>query len=915
MLGPVEVRLDGARLPVQTGKTTELLIRLALEAGALVRTDRLIEDLWADAAPATARNTLQQKVSRLRRSLGDAARVTGTAAGYVLEVDTSAVDALAVFGLADAAAGLRRSGDPAAATVADSALALFRGDVLVDGGDGDWLLPQRIRLEELRSSLREISVASRLDAGAAGEVVAELEALVAETPMRETFWELLITALYRDGRQADALAAYTRVRHVLADELGLEPGPGLQDVERRVLLQDPTLLGATIVPTAAGGNLPPAGDLLVGRDVEVKALQALVREKRLVSVFGPGGVGKTRLAVEVARAEPSAWLVRLDTATGRRSIMEAVADAIGVVRRSEASVVDGLRGTGTLIIFDTCEHVADDVGAVVGDLLAACPRLRVLCTTQVVLGVESEAVFVLDPLKAEDAASLFIALASQHRRSLAPDVGTVALLCASLDGLPLAIELAAARVKTLSVDDIHRRLDDRFSVLRDPSSRRPPRQRALETALSWSYDLLFPDDQRGLMALAAFAGGAPVAAFESVLVALGLPAASTVDIIARLADRSLLYVDDVEGVMRYRLLDSVRALALDRLDAAGLSNDARRAHAQWFAEAARRADVAVRSFDQPVHLALVRTERANIDAALAWSADNDPLLGLSIANGFAWCWVVLGVGSLGTERLRAALNAADGVVSDSASAETLFNIAWLESGNDVVRAEADARRGLDLDVAAPLIARLKVALAFTHVQQGRSAEALPLLEDARATYRVSGSAWDEGQAWLLTTHAASAVGDISLADHACSEADLLLRDLGDDWALDHLDAALGHTASAAGRYEDAAAHLSNAADAASRLGYAATEGYHRAALGRVLHQAGQNHAAVSELRRAVEIGAAAGELRLVALARTWLGVTLVALSDTDAGRVELLAADHWFRSSGGGQGADVAADALMAIGP
>src|SRR6185295_9045505 len=228
--------------PVRAGKTAEVLVRLALEAGVMVRTDRLIEDLWADEAVGTARNTLQTKVSRLRRDFGDRAIVTGTSAGYTLKVDPSAVDALEVLRLADEASAFRSAGDPSAALEACStALAMFKGEILSGVGDGDWLIPHRTRLEEVRLGLIEGQVAARLDLGAAADVIGELEALVRAYPMREGLWALLMVALYRDGRQADALATYQRARTTLADELGLDPGLQLQQLEQLILVQDASL--------------------------------------------------------------------------------------------------------------------------------------------------------------------------------------------------------------------------------------------------------------------------------------------------------------------------------------------------------------------------------------------------------------------------------------------------------------------------------------------------------------------------------------------------------------------------------------------------------------------------------------------------------------------------------------------------
>ena len=262
VLGVVELHRDGERIPVRRGKTTEVLVRLALEAGVMVRTERLIEDLWADQAVGTVRNVLQTKVSRLRRALGDAALVTGTSAGYTLEVDPSAVDALEVLGLAEQAAAFRGAGDPSAVLeTCTTALSLFGGKILSAAGDGDWVVPYRARLEEVRLGLVEDQLAARLDLGASSEVIGELEGLVSEHPLREGLWALLMVALYRDGRQADALATYQRARNRLADELGLDPGRQLQQLEHQILVHDPALgvpssTARGLGPDRPAGNLP-----------------------------------------------------------------------------------------------------------------------------------------------------------------------------------------------------------------------------------------------------------------------------------------------------------------------------------------------------------------------------------------------------------------------------------------------------------------------------------------------------------------------------------------------------------------------------------------------------------------------------------------------------------------------------------
>ncbi|HZX56334.1 MAG TPA: BTAD domain-containing putative transcriptional regulator, partial [Ilumatobacteraceae bacterium] len=561
VLDVVSVHRDGERISVRAGKTTEVLIRLALEAGTMVRTDRLIEDLWADEAVGTARNTLQTKVSRLRRALGDAALVTGTSAGYVLRVHPSDVDALEVLRLAEHASMLRSAGDAGAALeTCAAALAMFEGDILSGAGDAAWVVPHRRRLEEARLGLIEGHLAARLDLGAPGDVIGELEAMVRVHPVREGLWALLMLALYRDGRQADGLAAYQRARNWLSEELGLVPGLALQQLEQQILSHDPVLGLAHATAGALGpqrpvGNLPALAVELVGRAHQVAALCAVVTDARLVEIVGPGGVGKTAIALETGRAlmassevaQGGVWLARLEAALTADDVVDMLVAAFNV--GGEAALLERLKVNAAVIILDNCEHVVDAVGTLAVRLLNAVPGVRILCTSQVPLDVDGEVVFELAPLGLDDAVDLFTRRARGRAggRSTGGSDAVLQDLCRSLDGLPFAIELAAARTKTLSIEEITRRLDDRFAVLSDPASRRPERRRALRSTIQWSYGLLFPDDQRGLWALSTFAGGAPLEAVECVLAALDVPIRATIDVIGRLASRSLVIADE-DGV-------------------------------------------------------------------------------------------------------------------------------------------------------------------------------------------------------------------------------------------------------------------------------------------------------------------------------------------------------------------------------
>ncbi|GIF63816.1 SARP family transcriptional regulator [Asanoa ishikariensis] len=879
------MRRDGVPLAIPAGKTTEVLVRLALDAGELVRTERLIEDLWGGGA----RNTVQSKVSALRRALGDPALVQGGPAGYTLAIGRGQVDALEVLRLAEV------DGDTA------TALAMFRGDLLLPGaGDGAWVAPHRTRLREARLRLTEDSLAARIDLGAAGELVGDLEGLVEAHPLRERLWALLITALYRSGRQADALTAYRRVQRRLADELGVDPGRELRDLEQRVLRQDHGL------DAPAPGNLPGVSASLVGRDAELTALTRATRDHRLVTVVGPAGVGKTRLAVEVARsARPAggAWLVRLDGVRPGAPLWPAVGEAFGVSAATRAMVLDRLRGIDLLLVLDNCEHLLDEVADLVSTALSAAPGLRVLATSQVPSGVDGEVGFPLEPLTLADSITLFTERATQQRRSLVVDADTrrsIAQVCRALDGLPLAIELAGARAKALSIDEIARRLDDRFALLVDPTSRRPERRRTLRAAIAWSYDLLFPDDQRGLWAFACFAGGAPLTAFEHVLAALDVPATAAVDIVDRLVDRSLVAVDG--DATRYRLLDSVHAYSLERLRAAGLADVAQAAHATWLAEAADRAATGARGADQATHLATVRAEGANTDAALSWTADHDPLLGLRIANGFGWAWSVLGAGPDGARRVRAALSAADSRASEQDRATALLLAGFLEaSGGDLDRATADLEEA----------GGNGLYLAFVRSQQGRAPEALALLADCRSAFHRDGQVWEEGVSWLLEAWAGIALGDVAQGRAACAEALRLLEPVGDQWALSHAEALLGELAQAEQRFGAAAAHLRRAADATHALGFAAAEAHHLANLGRVQHRDGDREGAVATLRLARDTARATGDPRTAALAGVRLGWVLRALGRGDQARTAVEPACRWYAAAGGGDAA-LLADYLLA---
>ncbi|MET0997390.1 MAG: BTAD domain-containing putative transcriptional regulator [Marmoricola sp.] len=901
VLGAVEVRRDGVRLDLPAGKTTELLARLALDAGTRVRAEALLEELWDGPA---GRNTLQSKVSQLRRALGDKELVEGSTESYRLTVEPSAVDAARATELAAQATEARLAGDAAVSLErAREGLALFRGEVLADAGD--WATAHRTRLDEVRMGLVEDAMAARVDLGAGGDVVGELESLVEQHPLREGLWASLITALYRSGRQADALAAYGRVRRVLVDELGIEPGATLRSLEQQVLQQS-----AELEPTSSPrsvsvpGNLPPAGAPLVGRGDDLSAVTLATDEHRLVSLVGVAGVGKTRLALEVARgltAPGGVWLVRLDAVDDSAVLAQVVAETLHVT--GAEALAERLSGAGTVLLLDNCEHVVRQVAALVGSLLDTAPQLRILATSQVPLGVEDEYVHQLEPLSQDESVLLFTRRAQQMRRQLVLDTevtDAIEDVCRSLDGLPLAIELAASRVRSLSVRDIGRRLDDRFALLRDPNSQRPERRRALSGAIAWSYELLFPDDQRGLWALSCFAGSASLDATEHVLAALDVPATSVLDTISRLVDRSLVSVDTGDdGGVRYRLLDSIRAYAADRLRESGEHDLAAAAHASWFAAQASWCDERVRSERQPECLAIARAERANVDVALAWCAAHDPLLGVRIANGFGWTWVVLGDGTAGAARVRNALTA-DAPARERATGYLVAG--WLEaSTGNVVLAQSDLDSAGEIanDLDEVLRADVQRHQAFLSIQQGRPDVVIASARASLATYQPRGLDWGTAASLVLSAYGSLMLGDTATATREATEAVEILTPLGDSWGMVHAEAIIGGIAQAEHRFDDAARALVRAADESATMGFLGQAALHRTTLARVQQRLG-DPAAVTSYEQAIGDAASVGDGRLASTARLNLARLLRGNGDADGAIALLEENERWYRSAGGG---------------
>ena len=556
LFGQLEAADGGVALAVRGAKQRALLALLALHRGEPVSADRLIDALWGDGLAAKPANALQAQIGQLRRTLGAGAIVT-TEAGYALAVGPDEVDVVRFEQLVAKGRRLAEAGEMAQASAAlGEALGLRRGEPLAEFAYAGFADTERAQLDELTLVAIETRAGADLALGRHGELAGELEAQCRQHPLRERLWELLILALYRAGRQADALRAYTEVRDRLAGELGIDPGPALRELQARILAQDPSLAAASPAPVraaapAAAGNLRERLSSFIGRDAELEQVLGSVRASRLVTLTGPGGTGKTRLAVEAAAAlraeyQDGAWLVELASVAAPDGVGPAVAGALGAVASALGSpqppgsavqlIVRHLAGRSLVVVLDNCEHVIAEAAALADTLAGAVPGLRLIATSREALGIPGEVLVPVGGLAIPAAVELFADRARAVQPGFLADgqAGDVIEdICRRLDGLPLAVELAAARLRALPLATVAERLDDRFRLLTGGARTALPRQQTLRAVVDWSYDLLFEDERRLFARLAAFTGGCDLAAAEAICADDQVPAGEILDVLSR----------------------------------------------------------------------------------------------------------------------------------------------------------------------------------------------------------------------------------------------------------------------------------------------------------------------------------------------------------------------------------------------
>jgi predicted ATPase/DNA-binding SARP family transcriptional activator len=858
ILGPLEVRLDGRAVDLAGSRLRALVTRLAAGAPSVVSLAELVDALWPAGPPADPVNALQSLVSRVRRAVGTPGAIQQMAGGYRLTVDRGAVDAVQFADLV--AAGRRELHDGAPATARDlltTGLGLWRGAPLADAGDADYAVPEVTRLQDLRVDAYADLFEAELRLGRGGEIIGDLEALVLAHPLRERLAGQLVRALAAAGRTADALAAYDRVRDRLAGDLGVDPGGELQEVRLAVLRGE-------IVPAAADrfgsqrrSNLRSSLTSFIGRDAEVARVSELLATGRLVTVLGPGGAGKTRFASEVtrqwiSRRSDGVWLVELAPVSDETAIAQAMLGALGqldtrsvdrrVERHARPSIehlLDVLADSDCLLLVDNCEHLIGPVATLIGVLLAGCPRLAVVATSREPLGIDGEALCVLPPLGLPpdgvtaaaaveyQSVQLLVERARAVSAGFVVDDDTVAAvtdIVRRLDGLPLAIELAAAKLRVMPVAEIATRLSDRFRLLTGGSRTAMPRHRTLRAVVEWSWDLLTPDERLLAERLAVFPAGATTESATAVCGDDRLARGEIADLLLSLVDKSLL--TSVDGTpTRYRMLETIREYGADRLAERGEARAARTAHARHFAAVAAEVDPLLRTPDQLAALNILVTERDNILAALRFLVESDDPVdraaALDLALSLSWFWTMIGANADAAEWLGRVVAATEGSGHpgrDWARAAQAITIMFTGGENSadptVLRADLSAlARGLRA-AGPPQVSSLAILVPML-AYLGEDPETA---DAAMAEMLQSPDGWLRSAARISRSWFAENEGDIESmrADIDAALVDVEL--IGDRWGLSSVLSARGLLRAQDGDIDGAIADHERAWQLATELG-------------------------------------------------------------------------------------------------
>lgn len=913
MLGPLEVTDGGRAVQVGGARLRALLVRLALSPGETVGAEQLVDDLWEESPPAAAQNALQSLVSRLRTAVGRD-RIESTATGYRL-IDVE-VDA-AIF--TDLVSGAHYR----------EALALWRGPALADVTAARFATAPIARLEELRLTAQEGRIEADLQSGASADLVVELEALTAAHPTRERLRGQLMRALATAGRQTEALTVYDDTRQLLADRLGVDPSPELQKVHLAVLRGET----AAATPASRGSRVPASRTSFIGREDELRHVAEQLMNTRLVTLTGPGGAGKTRLATEAAaaredRVPDGAWFVQLASVTEPMDVVPAILTALGLreaalavswrrLNLDEADLqptdqvdrlADVLASRRLLLVLDNCEHLIDQIARVAEVVLAAAPGVHILATSREALQLPGESVYPVPPLSLPDegasldsagesaAVELFVdrgSAANPAFRLAADNLATVVRICRALDGIPLALELAAARLRTHTPSQIADRLNDRFALLTVGNRAALPRHQTLRAVIDWSWELLDAEEQQVLRRLAVCAGGATIDTAEVLC-----DVADVATVLAELVEKSLV-MSSYDDEIRYRLLETVRVYGLEKLDAAGESATVRRAHAAHFLAFAEAAEPKLRTHDQLTYLDRLTADHDNIIAALRWAVDSqDVATALRLCTSQLWYWAVRGMGAEATEwaatvSALAGDRAPDGLEFPYLACRAVAAMATKELDQgivSVVRGYVDRalevtsgqehpgliaadvivtmfERGMDGMESALLRwwehedrwvrAMLRVARGHLDLNRGRLEPAGKLFDDSLERFRQVGDRWGVMVSLFGRYELYDATGEHERALEVADEAHGFSRRIGDSQEPWMQLARIGSTRGKLGQLEQGRADINAALAEADRSGNREAAAYTYVIAGEFEHRAGDLDLAHDRYSKALDL---AGEV-------------------------------------------------------
>ncbi|MFG2045062.1 BTAD domain-containing putative transcriptional regulator [Dactylosporangium sp. NPDC048998] len=886
ILGHVTVIDDAGDVPLGPPRHHALLAALLLHPGAPLSVERLIGLLWGEAAPASAATIVHGSVAGLRRALEQRpganrprALVTHVG-GYTLRVMPEQVDAMRFERLVAEGRRHVRDDPRRASPLLAQALSLWRGPALA-GVDAPFVPDAAHRLEELRLDALVARADADLALGAHADLVGELETLVQQHPLRERLWAQLMVALYRCGRQAEALTAYRTARRLLGEQLGVLPGPELEDLQRAVLQHHPSL----DPPGAARARptLPRPLGVFVGRERERDRLAALLDGQRLVTLVGAAGIGKSRLAIEVARSmtqrfPAGIWFVDLALLTTAELVPQAVADALGVRAEPGVRLLDTVTGAlarrRALLILDNCEHLLHACGRLANAVVTASTQPRVLATSRERLGLPSETILPLSPLPvpgpdttweraaASPAVWLFGARAATARpdfRVTEANVGLVRDICHRLDGMPLAIELAASRVAALPLHHIVDRLDHQHRLLDARSEDFPDRHRGLDTAVRWSYDLLTEPEQLLFERLSVFAGGFTLDAAEVIAGDARLPRRSVAALLSGLVSRSLVQLEQIAAERsRYRMLEPLREYARARLahrgEAAATAERHARHHLAWIEQAER---YLYQAGSMP-WLERIRAENENLRAALRWAfgPDGDARLGARMAALLWHPWDLAGARTEGLHWIDAGLRGVSASEPELRmpllAAATLLRLGLgeIDTAHALAAEQLRLAHGrADRRWEGDALTRMGM-IAWT---RGDLPAATAHLEQAVDALRAAKDRWREAIALAHLARVQRDTPQLPAAQSTAEAALVVARLVGEDTALGFALDILGSILRQRGRPDRAGAPVEEALARYRAIGYREGEASALQATGGLLLDRGDRDAAGQAFRSALEL--------------------------------------------------------------